>query len=137
LHQSQSFPTEPEWQPDGAEHQKTGDVGKERGSDSKGCLGPTFFFRGDAARRWLGSFRARAFSFFQNFGRREVTRLKTSLAVETALTCHLVMPGGHPGDAFILETARELQHRFKIGHATLQIEISMATACLLAPEEVV
>jgi cobalt-zinc-cadmium efflux system protein len=56
---------------------------------------------------------------------------------ETALTCHLVMPGGHPGDAFILETARELQHRFKIGHATLQIEISMATACLLAPEEVV
>jgi cobalt-zinc-cadmium efflux system protein len=56
---------------------------------------------------------------------------------ETALTCHLVMPGGHPGDAFILETARELQHRFKIGHATLQIEISMVTACLLAPEEVV
>jgi cobalt-zinc-cadmium efflux system protein len=41
---------------------------------------------------------------------------------ETALTCHLVMPGGHPGDAFILETARELQHRFKIGHATCKLK---------------
>ncbi len=56
---------------------------------------------------------------------------------ETALTCHLVMPGGHPGDAFILETARDLQHQFKIGHSTLQIETSMATACSLAPEEIV
>jgi len=56
---------------------------------------------------------------------------------ETALTCHLVMPGGHPGDHFILETARELQHQFKIGHSTVQIETSMATACTLAPEEVV
>jgi cobalt-zinc-cadmium efflux system protein len=56
---------------------------------------------------------------------------------ETALTCHLVMPGGHPGDAFILATARELQHQFRIGHTTLQIETSMATACSLAPEEVV
>ena len=56
---------------------------------------------------------------------------------ETALTCHLVMPGGHPGDRFILETARELQHQFKIGHSTVQIETSMATACTLAPEEVV
>lgn len=56
---------------------------------------------------------------------------------ETALTCHLVMPGGHPGDGFILETARELQHQFRIGHSTVQIETSMATACTLAPEEVV
>lgn len=56
---------------------------------------------------------------------------------ETALTCHLVMPGGHPGDSFILETARELQRRFKIGHATMQIEVSMATACTLVPDEVV
>lgn len=56
---------------------------------------------------------------------------------ETALTCHLVMPDGHPGDGFILETARELQRRFKIGHATVQIETDMATACILAPDEVV
>ena len=56
---------------------------------------------------------------------------------ETALTCHLVMPSGHPGDHFILETAHELQHRFKIGHSTMQIETSMATGCTLASEEVV
>ena len=56
---------------------------------------------------------------------------------ETALTCHLVMPAGHPGDDFILDTARELRRRFNIGHATMQIETNMATACLLAPDEVV
>jgi cobalt-zinc-cadmium efflux system protein len=56
---------------------------------------------------------------------------------ETALTCHLVMPGGHPGDTFILETAHELQRRFKIGHSTLQIETNRETACALAPDEVV
>ena len=41
---------------------------------------------------------------------------------ETALTAHLVMPGGHPGDAFLHEVAHELEHRFRIGHATVQIE---------------
>jgi len=42
---------------------------------------------------------------------------------QTALTAHLVMPGGHPGDRFLAETQRELKERFGIGHATLQIEI--------------
>ncbi len=56
---------------------------------------------------------------------------------ETALSCHLVMPGGHPGDAFLLAAAHELDHRFEIRHATLQIEISEETACLLAPDELV
>lgn len=56
---------------------------------------------------------------------------------ETALTCHLVMPGGHPGDAFLIETARELRHRFSIGHSTIQIETSEETACILAPDDVV
>src|SRR5215468_5478254 len=41
---------------------------------------------------------------------------------ETALTCHLVMPGGHPGDAFLMQTAHDLRDRFDIGHVTLQIE---------------
>ena len=54
---------------------------------------------------------------------------------ETALTCHLVMPAGHPGDTFLMSTAHELEQRFSIGHATLQIEIDEATACVLAPEE--
>jgi cobalt-zinc-cadmium efflux system protein len=56
---------------------------------------------------------------------------------ETALTVHLVMPGGHPGDAFLVETARALAARFAIGHATLQIEVSEATACMLEPDHVV
>lgn len=56
---------------------------------------------------------------------------------ETALTCHLVMPSGHPGDAFLMEIARELKHRFSIGHSTIQIETSEETACILAPDEVV
>jgi len=56
---------------------------------------------------------------------------------ETALTCHLVMPAGHPGDRFLTETAHALAHRFAIGHATIQIETSEATVCALAPNEVV
>lgn len=41
---------------------------------------------------------------------------------ETVLTAHLVMPGGHPGDAFLREVQAMLRQRFGIGHATLQIE---------------
>jgi cobalt-zinc-cadmium efflux system protein len=40
---------------------------------------------------------------------------------ETALTAHLVMPGGHD-DAMLHELAHELEHRFGIGHATVQVE---------------
>jgi cobalt-zinc-cadmium efflux system protein len=56
---------------------------------------------------------------------------------DTALTAHLVLPGGHPGDEFLTTTASELRHRFKIGHTTLQIEVSAETACHLAPDHVV
>lgn len=42
---------------------------------------------------------------------------------ETALTAHLVMPDGHPGDRFLADTQHDLKERFGIGHATLQIEI--------------
>ncbi len=41
---------------------------------------------------------------------------------ETALTAHLIIPQGHPGDAFLHDTAHELEHRFGIDHATLQVE---------------
>ncbi len=41
---------------------------------------------------------------------------------ETALSCHLVMPGGGKGDAFLSHTCEELQSRFGICHVTLQIE---------------
>ena len=56
---------------------------------------------------------------------------------ETALTAHLVLPGGHPGDEFLMQTTTELKHRFGIGHTTLQIEVSAETACQLAPDHVV
>ena len=56
---------------------------------------------------------------------------------EVALTAHLVMPKGHPGDDFLIEVAHELEHQFKIAHPTLQIETSETTACKLAPEHVV
>jgi cobalt-zinc-cadmium efflux system protein len=42
---------------------------------------------------------------------------------ETALTAHLVMPGGHPGDAFLNEAIDELHGHYDIDHATLQIEV--------------
>lgn len=41
---------------------------------------------------------------------------------ETALTAHLVMPGGHPGDRVLREIARTLEQRFSIEHTTLQVE---------------
>jgi cobalt-zinc-cadmium efflux system protein len=40
-----------------------------------------------------------------------------------ALTAHLVMPGGHPGDAFLERVAHELHQHFHITHPTLQIEL--------------
>ena len=47
---------------------------------------------------------------------------------QAALTAHLVMPGTHPGDAFLSEVTRQLDHRFGIAHATLQVERD-AEAC--------
>ncbi|MXO66557.1 cation diffusion facilitator family transporter [Altericroceibacterium endophyticum] len=41
---------------------------------------------------------------------------------ETAFTAHLVMPGGHPGDAFLHDVADEMDHRFGIHHPTIQVE---------------
>ena len=48
---------------------------------------------------------------------------------ETALTCHLVMPGGHPGDAFILQATKILNDEFEIRHATLQFEVGNDIPC--------
>lgn len=56
---------------------------------------------------------------------------------ETALTAHLVMPGGCPGDAFLQELAHELEHDFGIGHATVQVEQSADAACALESDGVV
>jgi cobalt-zinc-cadmium efflux system protein len=54
---------------------------------------------------------------------------------ETALTAHLVRPGGLD-DAFLANLCDELSHHFNIAHATIQIEASI-DVCKLAPAEVV
>jgi cobalt-zinc-cadmium efflux system protein len=57
---------------------------------------------------------------------------------ETALTCHLVMPGGHPGDEALGRLAQELEDQFGIHHATIQIELADSDqVCALTPEHVV
>lgn len=56
---------------------------------------------------------------------------------ETALTCHLVMPAGTTGDAFLMETAQLLKASFRIGHTTLQVETHPDSGCALAPDDVV
>jgi cobalt-zinc-cadmium efflux system protein len=42
---------------------------------------------------------------------------------ESALTAHLVTPGGQPGDAFLRDAFSMLKTRFGIQHATIQVEI--------------
>ena len=54
---------------------------------------------------------------------------------ETALTAHLVRPGG-TDDAFLHQVCAELSRRFNIQHPTLQIEAD-GCACKLAPADVV
>lgn len=57
---------------------------------------------------------------------------------ETALTVHLMMPGGHPGDDFLAEVIRAIEAEFHIGHATIQIETGTSSSpCALAPDHVV
>ena len=41
---------------------------------------------------------------------------------EFALTAHLVIPGGFPGDSFLARCAHEIEHDFGIGHSTFQVE---------------
>jgi cobalt-zinc-cadmium efflux system protein len=57
---------------------------------------------------------------------------------ETALTCHLVMPDGHPGDQLLADLAHTLQHEFAIDHSTIQVETGdPAHPCRLVPDHVV
>jgi cobalt-zinc-cadmium efflux system protein len=43
-------------------------------------------------------------------------------STDSALTVHLVLPGGYPGDHFMDQTMLQLKERFSIQHATLQVE---------------
>ena len=48
---------------------------------------------------------------------------------DVALTCHLVMPAGCPGDAFLRAVSDLLHDRFAIGHTTIQVERDDRTHC--------
>ncbi|MGA7595216.1 MAG: cation diffusion facilitator family transporter [Gallionella sp.] len=49
---------------------------------------------------------------------------------ETALTVHLVISDGHPGDEFLNRVADELHDDFAIEHATIQIEMNNQSCAL-------
>jgi cobalt-zinc-cadmium efflux system protein len=57
---------------------------------------------------------------------------------ETAMTAHLVRPGAGLDDQLLHDVCHELERRFRISHATLQIEAGDTDhACRLAPDHVV
>lgn len=56
---------------------------------------------------------------------------------ETALTVHLLLPGGYPGDSYTAELASVLHERFGINHVTVQIETDGGTPCRLEPDSVI
>ena len=52
-----------------------------------------------------------------------------------ALTAHLVRPGNSNDDGLLAQAGHDLQHRFGIGHVTIQVERDEAVAnCAVAPE---
>lgn len=55
---------------------------------------------------------------------------------QVALTCHLVMPAGCPGDPFLHDARDMLHDRFHIAHVTIQVEQDEDEACPQAPAEV-
>lgn len=56
---------------------------------------------------------------------------------ETALTVHLLVPGGYPGDAYTAGVAPALKEKFGIDHATIQIETDPGTPCVLESDKTV
>jgi cobalt-zinc-cadmium efflux system protein len=56
---------------------------------------------------------------------------------DVALSAHLQMENGHPGDAFLRGLQSSLRDKFSIGHVTIQIELGDEAACPLAPEHVI
>lgn len=57
---------------------------------------------------------------------------------ETALTAHLVMPEGHPGDDFFCQIHQDLQRQFGIEHTTLQVEVGDSDQpCVLEPDHTI
>jgi cobalt-zinc-cadmium efflux system protein len=56
---------------------------------------------------------------------------------EVALTCHMVIPAGQPGDEYLMDVAHHLKKDFGIRHGTVQVETDPDSPCALAPDHVV
>lgn len=57
---------------------------------------------------------------------------------EVALSSHIVMANGHPGDAVLQAWTNTLHSAYGISHATIQIELGDSeTECRLAPDHVI
>ena len=53
---------------------------------------------------------------------------------QVALTAHLVMPQGQTDDAFLRHATEQLQHRFEIGHVTIQVvRVPFTQSCAPMP----
>jgi cobalt-zinc-cadmium efflux system protein len=53
---------------------------------------------------------------------------------ESALTVHLVVPSGYPGDIFVDSITQTLKERFSVNHATIQVELGTTVhTCSLQP----
>lgn len=56
---------------------------------------------------------------------------------ETALTVHLVMPDGYPGDVYMDAIMRTLKEQYSVQHSTLQVELGTTDhACMLHPDTI-
>jgi cobalt-zinc-cadmium efflux system protein len=53
---------------------------------------------------------------------------------EVVLTAHVVMPAGHPDDAFFRAAAERMKERFSIGHVTLQASTEPLMAACSGPK---
>ncbi len=53
---------------------------------------------------------------------------------EVVLTAHVVMPAGHPDDAFFRAAAERMKERFSIGHVTLQASTEPVMAACSGPK---
>ena len=53
---------------------------------------------------------------------------------EVVLTAHVVMPAGHPDDAFFRSAAERMKERFSIGHVTLQASTEALMAACSGPK---
>ena len=56
---------------------------------------------------------------------------------ETALTVHLLVPAGYPGDQFSFDIAARLKELFDVDHATIQIETDPDITCHLESAQTV